>query len=94
MYLKNMDTKKSAGLDSLYFLRDGAEILAKEITQICGLSIKYSLFSIDFQSVKLNQLFKIVLNTVPGPTTKGNSLKLKWKFFSNIRNFKRKRGWD
>ena len=42
--LKNMDTDKAAGLDNLLarFLKDGSDILAKPITQLCNLSIKCS----------------------------------------------------
>ena len=42
--LENTDTDKTAGLDNLLarFLKDGSDILAKPITQLCNLSIKCS----------------------------------------------------
>ena len=44
--LRDMDEKKAVGLDnvSVKFLKDGATVLAKSISQICNLSIKYSIF--------------------------------------------------
>ena len=58
--LKNMDTDKAAGLDNLSarFRKDGSDILAKPITQLCNLSIKYSVFPIDCQIAKLKPLFE------------------------------------
>ena len=58
-FLKNMDTDKASGLDnvSARFLKDGADILAKPITQICNLSIKFSIFPIKCQIAKLKPLF-------------------------------------
>ena len=65
--LKNMDTDKAPGLDSLSarFLKDGAEVLAKPITQMCNLSIKFSIFPIKCQIAKLKPLFKKGLTTLP-----------------------------
>ena len=47
--LKNINENKAAGPDNLSgkFLKDGATVLAKPISQICNLSIKYSLFPSD-----------------------------------------------
>ena len=58
--LKYINTKKSAGINNLSekFLRDGANILAKPVSKICNLSIKYSLFPTDYQIAKLKPLFK------------------------------------
>ena len=58
--LKDMDENKAAGLDNLSgkFLKDGADILAKPISQICNLSIKYSVFPADCKIAKLKPLFK------------------------------------
>ena len=41
--LKDLDENNAAGLDNLSgkFLKDGATLLAKPISQICNLSIKY-----------------------------------------------------
>ena len=45
-HLQDLDENKAAGLDNLSgkFLKDGATVLAKPISQICNLSIKYSIF--------------------------------------------------
>ena len=65
--LKNMDTDKAPGLDKLSarFLKDGADVLAKPITQICNLSIKFSIFPIKCQIAKLKPLFKKGSTTLP-----------------------------
>ena len=65
--LKNLDIDKAAGLDNLSarFLKDGSEVLAKPITQICNLSIKYSIFPTDCQIAKLKPLFKKGSTTLP-----------------------------
>ena len=41
--LQDLDEHKTAGLDNLsgQFLKDRATVLAKPISQICNLSIKY-----------------------------------------------------
>ena len=58
--LKNIDENKAAGLDHLSgkFLKDGATILAKPLSQICNLSIKYSTLPNDCKTAKLKPLFK------------------------------------
>ena len=55
-----MNPDKAVGIDNLSgnFLKDGASILAKPISKICNLSIKYSLFPTDCQIAKLKPLFK------------------------------------
>ena len=65
--LKNMDENKAAGLDNLSgkFLKDGATILAKPLSQICNLSIKYSTFPNDCKIAKLKPLFKRGSKTDP-----------------------------
>ena len=65
--LKNMDTDKAPGLDKLSarFLKDGADVLAKPITQICNLSIKFSISPIKCQIAKLKPLFKKGSTTLP-----------------------------
>ena len=47
--LKDLDENKAADLDNLSgkFLKDGATVLAKPISQICNLSIKYSILPSD-----------------------------------------------
>ena len=58
--LQDLDENKAAGLDNLSgkFLKDGATVLAKPISQICNLSIKYSIFPSDCKIAKLKALFK------------------------------------
>ena len=58
--LKDMNIDKAAGKDILSgkFLKDAANILAKPISEICNLSIKYSVFPTDCQIAKLKPLFK------------------------------------
>ena len=62
-----MDENKDAGLDNLSgkFLKDGATVLAKPISQICNLSIKYSIFPSDCKIAKLKPLFKKGSKTDP-----------------------------
>ena len=65
--LNDMNPDKAAGIDNLSgkFLKDGASILAKPISKICNLSIKYSLFPTDCQIAKLKPLFKKGSTTHP-----------------------------
>ena len=46
--LNDMNPDKAAGIDNLSgkFLKDGASILAKPISKICNLSIKYLYFQL------------------------------------------------
>ena len=62
-----MGGNKTARLDNLFgnFLKDGATVLAKPISQICNLSEKYSIFSSDCKIAKLKPLFKKGSKTVP-----------------------------
>ena len=65
--LKDMTVDKAAGIDNLSgkFLKDGANILAKPISELCNLSIKYSLFPKDCQIAKLKPLFKKTSKRLP-----------------------------
>ena len=65
--LNEMNTDKAAGIDNLSakFLKDGAVILAKPISKICNLSVKYSIFPTDCQIAKLKPLFKKGSTTHP-----------------------------
>ena len=60
-----MNEIKATSLDNLSgkFLKDGATVLAKPISQICNLSIKYSIFPSDCKIAKLKPLFKKGLKT-------------------------------
>ena len=65
--LKDLDGNKAAGLDNLSgkFLKDGATVLAKPISQICNVFKKYSVFPSDCKIAKLKPLFKKGLKTAP-----------------------------
>ena len=65
--LYDLDENKAVDLDNLpgKFLKDGAIVLAKPISQICNLSIKYSIFPSDCKIAKLKPLFKKGSKTDP-----------------------------
>ena len=58
--LKNTNVSKAAGLDNLSgrFLKDGAEVLAEPITDLCNLSITSGKFPDSCKLVKLKPLYK------------------------------------
>ena len=65
--LKDMNVDKAVGIDNLSgkFLKDGANFLAKPISGLCNLSIKYSVFPKDCQTAKLKPLCKKGSTTLP-----------------------------
>ena len=65
--LKELNENKAAGFDNLSgkFLKDGASVLAKPISQICNLSIKYTIFPSKCKIAKLKPLFKKGSKTAP-----------------------------
>ena len=65
--LKDVNIDKAAGIDNLSgkFLKERTNILAKPISELCNLSIKYSLFPTDYQIAKLKPLFKKCFTTLP-----------------------------
>ena len=65
--LQNLGEKKAADLDNLSskFLKDGTTVLAKRVSQIFNLSIKYSIFPFDCKTAKLKPLFKKGSRTDP-----------------------------
>ena len=58
--LRDIDTSKAAGIDRLpgRFLKDGANVLAKSVTDICNLSISLNKFSSAFKLAKVNLFSK------------------------------------
>ena len=58
--LKDMNIDKAAGINKLSgkFLKDAANILAKPISKIYNLSMKYYAFATDCQVAKLKPLYK------------------------------------
>ena len=59
-FLKNTEVSKAAGLDNLSgrFLKDGAKVLAKPITNICNLSITSGKFPDSCKLAKLKPVYK------------------------------------
>ena len=66
-HLQNLDENKAAGLEnqSGKFLKDGATVLVKPISQICNLSIQYSIFPPDRKIANLKPQFKKGSKTDP-----------------------------
>ena len=58
--LKNIDISKVAGIGNLpgRFLKDGAVILVKPVTEICNLSIKWRIFPDPCKLAKLKPISK------------------------------------
>ena len=58
--LRDIDTSKAAGIDRLLrrFLKDGANVLAKPVTDIYNLSISLSKFPSTFKLAKFKPIFK------------------------------------
>ena len=64
--LTNVDVNKAAGMDNMSerFLKDGADILAIPITQVCNLSIKLSHVPNNCKLTKLKPCPKKVVKLV------------------------------
>ena len=58
--LRDINTSKTAGIDRLpgRFLKDGADVLAKPVTDICNLSISLNKFPSAFKLAKVKPIFK------------------------------------
>ena len=58
--LKNIEVAKAAGFDQISgkFLKDGAQILAKPISELCNLSMTLERFSDVCKIAKVKPLFK------------------------------------
>ena len=84
--LKDINIDKAAGIDNLSgkFLKDGANILAKPISKICNLSIKYSVFPTDCQVAKLKPLYKKGSTTLPRNYRPISLLPLKSKIIEKV----------
>ena len=65
--IQNIDISKAAGIDNLSgkFLKDGAEILAKPLSEICNLSITSRTFPNACKVAKLKPIFKKGKKTDP-----------------------------
>ena len=57
---KNTKVSKAAGLDNLFgrFLKDGAKVLAKPVTELCNLSITSGKFPDSCKIAKLKPIYK------------------------------------
>ena len=66
-FLKELKTNKATGIDNLSgcFLKDGSNVLATPIAQICNLSIKLSAVPDACKIAKLKPLYKKGKNTDP-----------------------------
>ena len=58
--MKDIDTTKAAGIDRLpgAILKDGADVLAKPVPDICDLSISLNKFPNFFKLAKFRPIFK------------------------------------
>ena len=65
--LKGLNPSKAAGIDNLSgkFLKDGAHVLARPISQLCNLSIKLNSITRSCKIAKVKPLFKKGSNTDP-----------------------------
>ena len=65
--LQDLDGNNAASLDILSdkFLKEGATVSDKPISQICSLSIKYSKFRFYCKIAKLKPLFKKIQKQTP-----------------------------
>ena len=65
--LKGLKPSKAAGIDDLSskFLKDGAHVLARPISQLCNLSIKLNSFPKSCKIAKVKPLFKKDSKTDP-----------------------------
>ena len=65
--LKGLNPSKAAGIDNLSgkFLKDGAHVLARPISQLCNLSIKLNSFPRSCKIAKVKPLFKKGSKTDP-----------------------------
>ena len=65
--LKDLNPSKATGIDNLSgkFLKDGADILARPISQLCNLSIKLGSFPTSCKIARVKPLFKKGYKTDP-----------------------------
>ena len=65
--MKGLNPSKAAGIDNLSgkFLKDGAHVLARPISQLCNLSIKLNSFPRSCKIAKVKPLFEKGSKTDP-----------------------------
>ena len=81
-----MDENKATGLDNLSgkFLKDGTTVFDKPISQICHLSIKYSIFPSNCKIAKLKSLFNQCSKTAPENYRPGSLFPLVSKIIEKV----------
>ena len=84
--LKACNINKAAGIDDVSgrFLKDGADVLAIPITQICNLSIKLSHFPEDCKPAKLKPLYKKGTKTDPNNSRPISLLPIVSRIFEKV----------
>ena len=89
--MKNVEVNKATSIDNISgrFLKDGADILAIPVTQICNLSIKLSHISHDCKLAKLKPLYKKGSKTDPKNYRPISLLPIVSKFISDYGLFNR-----
>ena len=87
--LKDLDENKTVRQDNLSgkSLKHGASVLAKLISRICNLSIKYSKFPFDCKIVKLKPLFGKGSKTAPKNYRSVSLLPLFFKIIEKPQSF-------
>ena len=84
--LKNVEVTKAAGIDQISgkFLKDGARILAKPISELCNLSMTLGSFPDACKIAKVKPLFKKVSKTDPSNYRPISLLPLLSKVFERV----------
>ena len=84
--LKNVEVTKAGGLDQISgkFLKDGARILAKPISELCNLPMALGSFADACKIVKVNSLFKKGSKTDPSNYIPISLLSLLSKVFERV----------
>ena len=84
--LKNVEVTKAAGIDQISgkFLKDGAQILAKPISELCNLSMTLGSFPDACKIAKVKPLFKKGSKTDPSNCRPISLLTLLSKVFERV----------
>ena len=84
--LKNVEVTKAAGIDQISgkFLKDGARILEKPISELCNLSMTLGSFPDAFKIAKVKPLFKKGSKTDPSNYRPISLLPLLSKVFERV----------
>ena len=87
--MKGLNPSKAAGIDNLSgkFLKDGAHVLARPISQLCNLSIKLNSFPRSCKIAKVKPLFKKGSKTDPQNYRPISLLPMSSKIIERIVNY-------